>query len=210
MRERTIEDELREEYFDLLPDMRRVAEWLETEVRHRILRVSLKLASYEHLEVKSRIKECESAVDALRRRQADRAFDEGRAGEYSLASLNDLAGVRVLAFPRARLGEVHEILHKRFPRWEPDHVPGTDRKTKPIALKYHGYCRASTKVKGEVQIVPMLLGLFWEVEHAAIYKPDPRLKGAVRDLAIQERYQEVLDSLTGFEEEFEVLLSRSQ
>ncbi len=35
--ERTIEDRLREEYFELLPDIRRVAEHLEAEVRYCVL-----------------------------------------------------------------------------------------------------------------------------------------------------------------------------
>ena len=66
MPERSVEDRLREEYFNLLPDIRRVAEQLETEVLYRVLPVSLKLDGHERLVVKSRIKECESAVEALR------------------------------------------------------------------------------------------------------------------------------------------------
>jgi hypothetical protein len=45
MPERTPEDRLREEYFDLLPEIRKVTENPEAEVRYRTL--------------KSRIKECE-------------------------------------------------------------------------------------------------------------------------------------------------------
>lgn len=49
----------------------------------------------------------------------------------------------------------------------------------------------------------MLTGLFWEVEHSAIYKPSPQLKGVARSLAIRERRQEVYKALRAFEEEFE-------
>jgi hypothetical protein len=49
----------------------------------------------------------------------------------------------------------------------------------------------------------MLVGLFWDVEHSALYKPTPELRGVARSLAMQERTQEVLRSLTAFEEEFE-------
>ena len=61
--ERTIEDRLREEYFDLLPDIRRVVDELEAEVRHCLVPISLGLDKYERLVVTSRIKECESALD---------------------------------------------------------------------------------------------------------------------------------------------------
>jgi hypothetical protein len=47
--ERTVEDRLREEYFHLLPDIRRVADELETEVRHCLVPISLRLSRYERL-----------------------------------------------------------------------------------------------------------------------------------------------------------------
>jgi hypothetical protein len=49
----------------------------------------------------------------------------------------------------------------------------------------------------------MLIGLFWQVEHSAIYKPAHDLRGATRSFAMQERTQEASRSLAAFEEEFE-------
>jgi len=106
MLERTIEDRLREEYFELLPDIRRVAEHLEAEVKYYLLPISRQLDMFERLVVTSRIKECESALEALRRRQEGATFDRDRPELYTLSSLNDLAGVRVLAFPRTRLARL--------------------------------------------------------------------------------------------------------
>jgi len=94
---------LREEYFDLLPDIRRVVDELETEVKHCLVPISLRLDKYERLVVTSRVKGCESALDSLRRGQEGATFDSGRPELYSLDNLNDLAGVRVLAFPPSRL-----------------------------------------------------------------------------------------------------------
>lgn len=74
-------------------------------------------------------------------------------------------------------------------------------------LKYHGYCTASAKISCEYQIVPMLLGLFWEVEHAAIYRPDPRLRGATKEIGMQARVAEVERVLADFEREFESLVN---
>lgn len=69
MPDRTVEDRLREEYFDLLPTIRRIAEQLEAEIKYYILPITRDLDPFERVVVRSRIKECESAVDSLRRRQ---------------------------------------------------------------------------------------------------------------------------------------------
>ncbi len=121
-------------------------------------------------------------------------------------SLNDLAGVRVLGFPRRLLEETHQILSDRFPAWEPDHVQSDETDNEPLALTYHGYCEASSKVQGEFQIVPMLTGLFWEVEHSAMYKPTPRLKGVAHSREMRQCRQEVQQALRAFEEDFDRLI----
>lgn len=166
--QRAVEDCLREEYFELLPEIRRVVEELEAEVRHCLLPMSRRLERYEQIVVKSRVKDCESAIDALRVRLLEgRTFDQDRPELYTLKNLNDLAGVRVLVFPRNHVVHTNQELRRRFPSWIYDPVPGYD-KGPPLAEKYHGYCDASGMIRGELQIVPMLTGLFWEVEHAAI------------------------------------------
>ena len=202
MPERTAEDRLREEYFDLLPEVRRVAEQMEAKIRYHLLPTLRRLAKFEQVVVKSRIKECESALQSLRRRQEGATFASDLAGEYTLSELPDLAGVRVLAFPRTRLVEIDEVLRPVFPGWTFDPVRGDRGET--LAFKYRGYCsEASSRVRGEYQIVSMLIGLFWEVEHSAVYKAMPQLMGVARDLDMQGRTQDVLTSLTAFEVEFE-------
>ena len=203
---RSIEDRLREEYFDLLPDIRRVAQQLEAEVRYCVLPVCLKLKPHERLVAKSRIKECESAVEALRRRQEGATFDRDQPEPYTLTALNYLSGARVLGFPRSRLTQVDEMLHERFPGWTSDPIPAESGEG-PLSFKYHGYCdEASRKVRGELQIVSMLIGLFGEVEHSAMYKPSPQLKGVDRAPPMKELRQEVYPALRAFEKEFENLV----
>ena len=204
MIDRTIEDRLREEYFDLLPDMRRVAEQLEAEIRYYTLPILRTLNGPERLDVTSRIKECDSALDALRRRQLFGTFDTDHPELYTLSTLTDLAGVRVLAFPRGRLSEIDQVLREQFPSWKPDPVRGEE----DLMASYYGHCAgASDKVQGEYQVVSMLTGLFWQVEHSAIYKPTPDLKGVARSQEMQERTREVLSALRKFEDEFERLVS---
>jgi ppGpp synthetase/RelA/SpoT-type nucleotidyltranferase len=208
MPERTPEDRLREEYFDLLPEIRSVTENLEAEVRYHVLPILRDLRRSEQIVVKSRIKECDRAVDALRRRQKNsRIFDPERAEAYSLLELKDLAGVRVLAFPRSRRIELDEALRKEFPVWDRDPFWGDPQEI--LGFKYSGFHSVSERVRGEYQIVSMLVGLFWEVEHSAIYKPIPEFRSAAHVDSMQERTQEVLRSLTAFEEEFERIRNES-
>ena len=145
---------MREEYFGLLPDMRRVVGELEAEVKHCLLPISLRLDKYERLIVTARVKECESAIDKLRRDQELATFDSGRPELYALASLNDLAGVRILVFPRSRLAEADQKLRRRFSSWKPDPILSYEDNREPLALKYHGYCRASDKIRAEFQPRP--------------------------------------------------------
>jgi hypothetical protein len=203
---RTVEDRLRQEYFELLPDARRVLEELETKVRHCLLPISNSLNKYERLVVTARIKDCESALGAVRRRQEGGTFDPERSELYTLTSLNDLAGVRVLTFPRARLTQVNAALqsHPMFSSWTPDPIPTAGEQLP----KYHGECEVSAKVRGELQIVPMLIGLFWEIEHSAIYKPSPEFKSASREPEMDQRSKDVEFALRAFEETFERLVQR--
>ena len=209
MPERTIEDRLREEYFDLLPDIRRVVWYLEAEIRYHTRQVLHKLKPYEQLIVKSRVKECESAVKALRRRQEGGTFDPDKPEGYSLLDLPDLAGVRVLVFPRGRLIEVDGQLRAIFVDWTSDPVP--DEQGAMLAHKYIGKRpNVSREIQAEYQMVPMLIGPYWEVEHAAIYKPAPTVK-APEDKAGSEPMKAlnsiVVRALLSFEAEFERFVS---
>jgi ppGpp synthetase/RelA/SpoT-type nucleotidyltranferase len=199
---RTVEDRLRAEYFELLPDIRRTLLETETRVRRDLLDVSLGLERYERVLVTSRIKECDSAVDALRRRQPLGLFVAERAVEYSITALPDLAAVRVMAFPELRVADAHDALRQTLSGWKADPVPSADSESTPLALKYFGRWTPDARITAEVQIVGLLIGLFWEVEHSAIYKPNPNLHGAVRSNVIQRR-DDVLSALQAFEAAFE-------
>jgi hypothetical protein len=214
MPERTVEDQLREEYFDLVSHLRLVAEELEAKIRFQLLPISRILAGHEQLVVKSRVKACDSALDSLRRRQEGMVFDPERktpySGErlYSLLELHDLVGVRVLAFPRSRLAEIDHKLRLYFAGWTHAPVPGgPDDAENLVDFKYYGTgLEASPEIPCEYQVVSMLTGLFWEVEHAALYKPSRSLKGVEHPRAMGERTREVHSALRAFEEEFKRLL----
>lgn len=207
MTPRTVEDRLREEYFALVPEIRRVTEYLDAVTRYHLLHLSRDLQKFEQLNITSRVKDCESAISKLRGKQEGAVFDPDKT--YTLTDLRDLAGVRVLAFPSSRIEEIDVTLRSCgcFDGWEADPViEGKDR----LALKYFGCSDAvSKKVSGEYQIVHLLTGLFWDVEHSAVYKAIPQLRGVEVSLEMQRRIVDVHESLSRFEEEFENLVRRS-
>jgi len=53
----------------------------------------------------------------------------------------------------------------------------------------------------------MLTGLFWDVEHAAIYKQSPELKSVVRASEMKPSQSAVYQALQAFEDEFENQIS---
>src|ERR1051326_2205086 len=197
---RTVPDFLREEYFTLLPEARRALTETETRVRAAVLQLSLKLRWYERIVVTARIKECDSAIDSLERRQPLAKFDPGRA--YSLTDLRDLAAVRVMAFPSARFDECHQAVVRLLKNWTADPIPHVTELDTPLAFKYYGIWNSKDRITSEVQVVPLLVGLFWEVEHFAIYKPSPKLrKRVIGSAAVLDRRNDVLRALRAFESE---------
>jgi len=51
----------------------------------------------------------------------------------------------------------------------------------------------------------MLVGLFWEVEHGALYKPGEQLRSAEISARMQGHYANVIQALSSFEQEFEAV-----
>ena len=200
------EDWLREEYFVLLPHVRQVILDLETRIRYELLPLMADLKKFERIVITSRIKDCESAFTTLQEKQEAFVFDPIRGGTYTLTDLRDLAGVRVLAFPRKRWLEANDILRAAFSSWEsrpmPDPVSGS-----PLVHKYNGYCSSTDQVRAEVQISPMLIGQFLDVEHSAIYKPLPELEGAKP--LMREHINSVFSALQAFDAELERLIQET-
>ena len=135
MTAQSIEDRLREEYGIRLPAITFVCFELETRVRHCLLPIIRTLKAHEKIDISARVKECESAISSLRKRQQGAQFDRGRLAPYTLTGLKDLAGVRVGVFPRTRVQEVDWALKEEFGDWEAKHVPGIQPgNSLPLAL----------------------------------------------------------------------------
>lgn len=185
--------------------MRKVKELLEAKIRYSLKSLIRNLKPYQRIEIISRVKECDSAVNSLKKRQEGRIFDKER--KYTITDLHDLAVVRVLFFPR----NIHENIEnktKEFLNWTPDPIKHNDSE-KTLVSKYYGYIDRKRTIQAEFQIVPMLIGLFWEVEHFAFYKPHTDYKNVVESIEMNESYQNVLSSLEVFQKIFEKILLQS-
>ncbi len=197
---RTVEDRLREQYFDLLPEIRRIVDEIDARVRYALLPISQNLSGHERLVVNSRIKSCESSIDKLRRQQHEGGtFDPSAIDDYTLLALKDLAAVRIMAFPRTRITEIEHVLRGQILKsWAPEPF----REGPAVGFKFVGTCSPNSAVRAEYQIVPLLTGLFWEVEHAAIYKPAVVLRGTTTTPTMKRKANEVLLALQEFEAAF--------
>jgi hypothetical protein len=99
------------------------------------------------------------------------------------------------------LNDVDGVLRVHFSNWA--EKPVKDGKGSILAPKYYGLCpHVSSKVRGEYQIVPMLLGLFWEVEHPAMYK----FRAVANSKEMRDRRANVEAALANFEEGVERFL----
>ena len=197
-------DELRQQYIDLLPEIKLVAQELKTRIKSALLPLVKQLKSPAGLEVKVRIKDCESAIKKLRKKK-EGVFDP--ENDYSLLELDDLVGARVLTFMNSTLVKANKLIKGEFKKWKADHKAVKKgakksqkrKKEKPLWLKYKGKCNARDRIKAEVQLCPMLIGYFGDVEHSAIYKPAPELKNIDTIDAVLKAKDGVYTALQYFE-----------
>lgn len=202
------EDMLREEYFLLLPDIRRTLMELEARIRHTLIEAMRDLEQHERIEIRSRIKDCERAIDSLRRRQPTRAFEASKP--HTLLDLKDLAGARIAVFPRKLMRRIDDLLKNELHslgQWDDDHI-FVEPWPEPLILKYRGILSPNLAIVAEYQIAPLLITYFWEVEHDAIYKPSPELRSAEKFM--HDQIKNVYRVLTEFEDSFEHLLLRTR
>lgn len=123
-----------------------------------------------------------------------------------MVKLKDIVGLRILVFPPSLIKPVNKIIISKFRHWRPDH----HKLGKTIICnKYDGLVNRKLKIRCEIQIISMLTGAFWDVEHFALYKPDPAYKGIKENLTMRRLGDEVLTKLSEFEKTFEKLISDS-
>ena len=145
MQDRSVEHRLREEYFDCLPEIRRVLWQLETEIRFRTLPILHDLKGPEQLVIRSRVKDCESALRTLARLRGSptpegRQFDPERVRKSTQFSVFLIWREFVcLSFLIGGWVKLTRILRPYFEDWAAKPVKNDHGEI--IAPKYYGYCR---------------------------------------------------------------------
>ncbi len=203
--DREIRNNLRDEYFRLLPDIRKILEEIEATISYALVSIKKNLKSHERIALHSRVKDCESAINKLRPQGGK--FLPNQAEEYSLLKLKDLAGVRVLVFPRRLMEEVDKQISVSLSGWTPKPIKRDDASEEILVKKYFGYIDNTKDIYGEYQITPMLIGLFWQVEHAVLYKPSSVLKGIEDDFLIRAKREAIYTAFDEFEKRFDDIVT---
>lgn len=189
---------LRQEYYDLLLKMEALNKKLKLEILCALKELIVGLKPYQRIDVVSRIKECESAIRALQRRRDNEGnvFDENN--NCSLTGLHDLVGARIFYFPLELKDEIKKLLNKKFKFWEYDPIKIGNEEIPKFYGKIGGH-----ELDAEYQIVPMLVGAFWDIEHSLYYKPHPQYKNIKDSLFLKDSYNNAIKALYEFEKKFE-------
>jgi len=211
MDDREIRNHLREEYFGLRAEAQKAVDILQAHVRHALIPLTKELRKHEKLEVIARVKDCESAIGKLLRdfKLEGRVFDRDA---YSLRTLRDLAAVRVMVFPVALWHKANDVLVDaeilKNPVSKPINLDGDPDVASPgelLTYKYSGEIQECPNLIAELQITPMLVGLFWSVEHSAIYKPDESARRAAKLMKAEK--DAVCRALLHFDEKYQQFLA---
>jgi len=108
---------------------------------------------HQQIEVESRVKDWDSAIETLRRRQKQtHRFDENKSDSYILTALTDLVGLRILVFPPSLIQPVSKVITSKFNAWKPDHTKidkkvGKKNKKITICKKYRGIVNRKLDIK---------------------------------------------------------------
>lgn len=193
-----IESQLQLEYLKIANKLYKAQEYIEIEIKHTIKTQLLKAVHANKILISSRVKDCNSAIISLKKKEEGRVFRDNK--QYSITQLNDLIGIRVSVFPLTLLELVKtpllDYLDSNFEKqFQTDHTTIE----KYDIYKYRGIHNQFSEFKCEIQLIPMLISKFWDIEHDVFYKPaSPHDAPPMKDA-----YYAVINSLYNFERTYE-------
>lgn len=208
----TDEARLKHEYEELLPKMKKLQSLLDASLRWYLKDEMVSLTHSERIDISSRFKNCESAINKLKRILRNKKEGESKSSidpnhYYSLTKLKDLVGIRISVFPASKVKIFRQLIADKFADWQED----VDPKHSEISFyKFHGLLPHPeyNDIKCEIQIVPMLIGKFWDVEHFMLYKPKPADKNASEHAQMAHIKEDIYGKFKEFEECFEKVLAK--
>lgn len=201
---------LRREYDIILPQLKKIESFLVTTVAFQLKSIIFDLHEHERIDIKSRIKTFESSISKLGYTKRGRNHEGSRKSGFpikddkiSLSDITDLVGLRILVFPSHKISIMSNLLVGLYP-WASD-------ENFLYGLQYQGKIEENENIGCEIQIVPMLLGHYLEIEHFVLYKPCPLYKRINEDCSeIRQLHKEICDKLTDFEQKFSGFLKEQR
>ncbi|HCE5426388.1 TPA: hypothetical protein NHH99_001086 [Legionella pneumophila] len=161
-----IEDKLKIEYVDLEDKLYQLMKKVEFRYTNILEELLFNEEKYKKIEICSRVKTCLSSIASLRRRQEGGEFDDNI--KYSILDLKDVIGVRIAVFPHDLLKIIDEKVKNNIGN-------NLTKEDHDDEFKIFKYYYNEDNISVEIQVVPILISKFWDVEHSVYYKPDFRV-----------------------------------
>lgn len=193
-----IESQLQLNYLKIANELFQAKEYIEIEIKHTLKTLLLEPVHANKILISSRVKDCNSAITSLKMKEEGGVFRDDK--KYLITQLNDLVGLRISFFPLTLLERVKpQLLSYLKNNFEQTVEPDDSSIGNYNIYKFRGIHNKFSKFACEIQLIPMLISKFWDVEHDAFYKPAnphdaPPMKKA---------YDKVIESLYDFEKTYE-------
>lgn len=146
---------LRKEYDNYLRQAKKLYEYGKREIAHLLSKKLFELEDHEKVKITGRIKTFDKCLIKLTREAGYIPEDA------SIFSVEDIIGLRIAVFPNSIIRDIQEIIDKEYPSAERDH------RREPYRLQYYVNIEelGISNNKVEIQVMPYLLGSYWDVEH---------------------------------------------
>ncbi|MBU3955132.1 hypothetical protein KJ633_01590 [bacterium] len=152
-------DSNKEKYYKLLSHSK-------TTVKNILKNLIINSKAFEQIEVVGRIKTFERCIAKLKKAKEANYLDD----EVKLAEITDIIGIRILTFPNKYIEKIIEIIKKDIVGYK---ISKEDNKEEIDFYKTYitSTLTGFENIQVEIQILPYLLGKYWDIEHELIYKP---------------------------------------
>lgn len=205
-----LESNIRKSYHELLPVLKKIESLLVSKVQWYLRSEKFNLKEYERISVESRIKSCDSSLEKLVKKYPAPGQEGSNirryintSNDFSLDKLSDLVGIRILVFPSSKILRIQKIISREF-SWK------LDPEFFAFGSQFQGRLRGCKKIGCEIQIIPMLIGKFWDVEHFVRYKPHPSYRFRIKnDTEINDLSKDIYELLENFQVRFCDLLKKT-
>lgn len=183
---------LRSEYDNQINKMNGLLDYYKTEIEYLIRELKLNCKKFEKIEFSSRIKTFESCITKLKKKNEANVLTE----EAKLSEVKDLIGIRMLVFPNDYIEVIKRLIMRKHNKFTIEEID-EDKKKECDFIKFFVYFNIEkfNHILVEIQILPYLLGKYWDIEHSLIYKPQDMYPHKVQKTQLKEISQQTTQNI---------------